>query len=424
MSSNYRIVVVGIGGGGSNAVNRMIEEGINGVDFVVVNTDSQAILLSNAPTKIKIGKNAVGFLSASGDPKLGQRFPEESAEELYNVLKGADMVFITAGMGGDTGSGVSPIVARIAKKIGAVTIAIVTRPFSFEGPLRSSIAEAGINQLKEAVDTLIVIPNDRLLEMADKQASLNETFRLADDVLRQAVQGITELTTLPGLINVDFFNVRSFLSGGGATLVTMGKASGKDRACESAKQAISSAMLDITIDGATSILFNVTGGPSLSLFEVNQIAAIIKETSRPNVNMIFGALIDPNLGDEIHVTIIAKFEITKTSNTASTTESVYIVLQTEDNTLTPILLNDTISPYLESLSKLQFVIDNIQNRPSSIVRINSLEVNPVNLKVESCPTISESRNINESEAPIMKQKMPDTPYSLSQPKKKQSGREA
>lgn len=300
-----RIKVVGVGGGGCNAVNRMIEEGLQGIEFITVNTDGQALLQSKAQVRVRIGDKVTRGLGAGGNPEVGRKSAEESAEELYEVLKGSDMVFVTSGMGGGTGTGAAPIVAQIAKEVGALTIGVVTRPFTFEGSRRAQSAEAGITKLKEHADTLIVIPNDRLLQMVDKRASLQEAFRLADDVLRQGIQGISELITVPGLINLDFADVRAIMSEGGAALMAVGHASGEERARAAAEMAISSQLLDITIDGARGILFNVTGGPSLTLFEVNQAAAIIKETAHPDVNLIFGAVIDPNLGDEIRITVIA-----------------------------------------------------------------------------------------------------------------------
>ncbi|MCJ7700581.1 MAG: cell division protein FtsZ [Anaerolineales bacterium] len=299
------IKVVGVGGGGCNAVDRMVEEGLVGVDFVAVNTDAQALMLSKAQTRVRIGDKLTRGLGSGGDPDMGRKAAEESAEELYNVLKGADMVFITAGIGGGTGTGASPIVSQIAKELGALTIGVVTRPFTFEGAKRIKCAEVGIANLKEQADTLIVIPNDRLLQIVDKRASLQDAFRVADDVLRQGIQGISELITVPGLINLDFADVRTIMSEGGAALMAVGRSTGDDRAREAAEQAISSELLDITIDGARGILFNVTGGPDLTLFEVNQAAAIIKETAHPDVNLIFGAVIDPNMGEEIRVTVIA-----------------------------------------------------------------------------------------------------------------------
>ena len=300
-----RIKVIGVGGGGSNAVNRMIDEGIQGVDFIVANTDAQALVLTKSPTRVRLGDKLTRGLGAGGNPEIGRKAAEESADELYSVLKGSDMVFVTAGMGGGTGTGAAPIVAQIAKESGALTIGVVTRPFTFEGMRRMQSAEAGISQFKEHADTLIAIPNDRLLQIADKRASLQDAFRLADDVLRQGIQGISELITTPGLINLDFADVRAIMSEGGAALMAVGKGSADERARKAAEDAISSKLLDITIDGARGVLFNVTGGPNMTLFEVNQAAAIIRETAHPDVNMIFGAVIDPNMGDEIRVTVIA-----------------------------------------------------------------------------------------------------------------------
>ena len=300
-----RIKVVGVGGGGCNAVNRMIDEGLQGIEFITVNTDGQALMLSQAGTRIRIGDKATRGLGAGGNPDIGKKAAEESAEELYEVLKGSDMVFVTSGMGGGTGTGAAPIVAQIAKEVGALTIGVVTRPFNFEGARRIKSAEEGINNLKQHADTLIVIPNDRLLQMVDKRASLQDAFRMADDVLRQGIQGISELITVPGLINLDFADVRAIMSEGGAALMAVGHANGEDRARIAAEMAISSQLLDITIDGARGILFNVTGGPNLTLFEVNQAAAIIKETAHPDVNLIFGAVIDPKIGEEIRITVIA-----------------------------------------------------------------------------------------------------------------------
>ncbi len=300
-----RIKVVGVGGGGCNAVNRMIEEGLGGIEFITVNTDAQALLLSKAQTKVRIGEKVTRGLGAGGNPEMGRKAAEESQEDLYTVLKGSDMVFVTSGLGGGTGTGAAPIVAQIAKEVGALTIGVVTRPFTFEGSRRQKSAEEGISKLKEHADTLIVIPNDRLLQIVDKRASLQDAFRTADDVLRQGIQGISELITVPGLINLDFADVRAIMSEGGAALMAVGKASGEDRARIAAEMAISSQLLDITIDGARGILFNVTGGSGLTLYEVNQAAAIIKETAHPDVNLIFGAVIDPNMGEEVRITVIA-----------------------------------------------------------------------------------------------------------------------
>ncbi len=303
--SYARIKVVGVGGGGCNAVNRMIAEGLHGIEFIAINTDAQALLKSQAQTRVRIGDKSTRGLGAGGNPEVGQAAAEESAEELYEVLKGADMVFVTAGLGGGTGTGAAPVVAQIAKEIGALTIGVVTRPFAFEGAHRSKSAEIGAQKLKDHADTLIVIPNDRLLQIVNKNIGLNDAFRMADDVLRQGIQGISELITIPGLINLDFADVRTIMSEGGAALMAVGVASGEDRAKIAAEQAISSQLLDVTINGAHGILFNVTGGPNLSLFEVNQAAAIIKETASPDVNLIFGAVIDENMDDKIRITVIA-----------------------------------------------------------------------------------------------------------------------
>lgn len=299
------IKVIGIGGGGNNAVNRMIEEGLGGVEFIGINTDAQALLLSKAKTRVRIGDKLTRGLGAGGNPEIGRKAAEESSDELYEVLRGADMVFITCGMGGGTGTGGAPVVAQVAKELGSLTIGVVTRPFTFEGARRIQAAEAGIEALKSQVDTLIVIPNDRLLQIVDKRASLQDAFGLADDVLRQGIQGISELITTPGLINLDFADVRTIMSEGGAALMAVGRATGEDRARTAAEAAISSSLLDVTIDGARGILFNITGGPDLSLFEVNEAAAIIKETAHPDVNLIFGAVIDDNMGDEVRLTVIA-----------------------------------------------------------------------------------------------------------------------
>jgi cell division protein FtsZ len=305
IESFARIKVVGVGGGGCNAVNRMIDEGLTGVDFVAINTDAQALLQSKASIRVRIGEKLTRGLGSGGNPEQGRKAAEESAESLYEVLKGSDMVFVTAGMGGGTGTGACPIVSQIAKEVGALTIGVVTRPFTFEGLRRNQSADAGIAKLKEQADTLIVIPNDRLLQVVDKRANLQDAFRMADDVLRQGVQGISELITVPGLINLDFADVKTIMSEGGAALMAVSQAKGEERAREAAEKAISSQLLDITIDGARGILLNVTGGPDLTLFEVNQAAAIIKETAHPEVNLIFGAVIDPNMKDELRITVVA-----------------------------------------------------------------------------------------------------------------------
>lgn len=300
-----QIRVAGVGGGGSNAVDRMIDEGVSGVDFIAINTDSQALLRSKAPTRVRIGEKLTRGLGSGGNPEHGERAAEESVGDLQEVLKGSDMVFITAGMGGGTGTGGAPIVARVAKEQGALTIGVVTRPFLFEGTPRSRIAAEGIEKLKEHVDTLIVIPNDRLLELTDKRMSLTESFSLADDILRQGIQGISELITIPGLINLDFADVKTIMAEGGAALMAVGRGEGEDRARMAAEQAVSSRLLDVTIDGARGILFNVTGGADLSLYEVNLAASIIRETAHPDANLIFGAVIDESMEDKLRITVIA-----------------------------------------------------------------------------------------------------------------------
>jgi cell division protein FtsZ len=300
-----QIKVLGVGGGGSNAINRMIAEGLRGVDFICVNTDAQALLMSDAPQRIRIGDKLTRGLGAGGNPEVGAKAAEESSQDLEEVLRGSDMVFVTCGMGGGTGTGAAPVIAELARKSGALTIGVVTKPFSFEGSRRQNLALEGIEALKERVDTLIVIPNDRLLEIVDKRASMTQAFRTADDVLRQGIQGISELITVPGLINLDFADVRTIMTGGGASLMAVGIASGENRAVQAAESAVSSSLLDVTIDGAQGILFNITSGPNLSLFEVNEAAEIIKRKAHPDANIIFGAVIDESLADELRITLIA-----------------------------------------------------------------------------------------------------------------------
>lgn len=301
-----QIRVVGVGGGGSNAVNRMISEGLQGVDFIAVNTDAQALMLSEAPKRVRLGDGVTRGLGAGGNPELGQKAAEESAGEILEVLDGADMVFVTAGMGGGTGTGAAPVIARIAKEqVKALTIGVVTRPFMFEGSRRQRSAIEGIEALKHVVDTLIVIPNDRLLEITEKRMSMLNAFAVADDVLRQGIQGITEVITVPGLINLDFADVKAIMQEGGAALMAIGRASGENRAVEAAQQAISSRLLDVTIEGARGILLNIAGGPNMTLFEVNEAASLIRETAHAEVNLIFGAVVDPAMGDDLRVTVVA-----------------------------------------------------------------------------------------------------------------------
>lgn len=300
-----KIKVIGVGGGGSNAVNRMIENGVKGVEFITVNTDAQALHLTKSEQKLQIGDKLTRGLGAGANPEVGKKAAEESREGIMNSLRGADMVFVTAGMGGGTGTGAAPVIAELAKEAGALTVGVVTRPFTFEGRKRSTQAEQGIEALKEKVDTLIVIPNDRLLEIVDKKTPMMEAFREADNVLKQAVQGISDLIAVPGLINLDFADVKTIMTERGSALMGIGVAAGENRAMEAAKKAIMSPLLETSIEGARGIIMNITGGSNLSLFEVNEAAEIVISASDPEVNMIFGASIDDSMKDEIKVTVIA-----------------------------------------------------------------------------------------------------------------------
>src|SRR5438128_4146749 len=304
---NYLAVikVVGIGGGGVNAVNRMIDAGLKGVEFIAVNTDAQALLMSDADVKLDIGRNLTRGLGAGADPEVGRQAAEEHRDEIEEVLKGADMVFITAGKGGGTGTGGAPVVAEVAKALGALTIGVVTRPFSFEGRRRSVQAEQGIQKLKEKVDTLIIIPNDRLLSVSNDKTSVLNAFKMADEVLLQGVQGITNLITTPGLINTDFADVKMIMLNAGSALMGIGYASGEGRALNAARGAISSPLLESSIEGARGILLNISGGSDLGLFEVNEAAEIIHGVAHPDANIIFGSVIDASMGDEVRVTVIA-----------------------------------------------------------------------------------------------------------------------
>lgn len=299
------IKVIGVGGGGNNAVNRMIENDVQGVEFIAVNTDAQALNLSKAETKMQIGAKLTRGLGAGANPEVGKKAAEESKEQIEEALKGADMVFVTAGMGGGTGTGAAPVIAQIAKDLGALTVGVVTRPFTFEGRKRQLQAAGGISAMKEAVDTLIVIPNDRLLEIVDKNTPMLEAFREADNVLRQGVQGISDLIATPGLINLDFADVKTIMSNKGSALMGIGVATGENRAAEAAKKAVSSPLLETAIDGAQGVLMNITGGANLSLYEVQEAADIVAAASDQDVNMIFGSVINENLKDEIVVTVIA-----------------------------------------------------------------------------------------------------------------------
>jgi cell division protein FtsZ len=300
-----KIKVIGVGGGGSNAVNRMIESGIQGVNFVCANTDAQALKFSKANIKLQLGAKLTRGLGAGANPDIGKKAAEESRDQVEEMLQGADMVFVTAGMGGGTGTGAAPIIAEAAKEVGALTVGVVTRPFTFEGRKRAKQAQLGITNLKEKVDTLIVIPNDRLLEIVDKNTPMLDAFREADNVLKQGVQGISDLIAVPGLINLDFADVKTIMTEGGSALMAIGIASGENRAAEAAKKAIASPLLEKSIDGAKGVLMNITGGNNLSLYEVNEAADIVATAADEDVNMIFGSVIREEMEDEIVVTVIA-----------------------------------------------------------------------------------------------------------------------
>jgi cell division protein FtsZ len=306
-SGNYLAIikVVGTGGGGSNAVNRMVEAGLRGCEFIAVNTDAQALLMVEADQKIHIGAAATRALGAGADPQKGYEAAMETRDELKEALKGADMVFVTAGEGGGTGTGSAPVIAEIEREIGALTVGVVTRPFSFEGGRRAEQAQAGIGRLRDHVDTLIIIPNDRLLQVVEKQTPLGDAFRMADEVLRQGVQGITDLITIPGLVNLDFADVRTIMTDAGSALMGIGEAEGENRAAEAARAAVSSPLLEASVAGATGILLNITGGPDLGLFEVNEAAEVVTGASDLNANVIFGAVIDEAMGGRVRVTVIA-----------------------------------------------------------------------------------------------------------------------
>ncbi|QGT99143.1 Cell division protein FtsZ [Candidatus Syntrophocurvum alkaliphilum] len=299
------IKVVGVGGGGSNAVNRMIEAGLKGVEFIAINTDSQALFLSKAEKKIQVGEKLTKGLGAGADPDVGKNAAEESIEEIKKSIQGADMVFVTAGMGGGTGTGGAPVIASIARELGALTVGVVTKPFTFEGRKRNLQAEKGTQELRTEVDSLITIPNDRLLQVVDKHTAFNDAFRIADDILRQGVQGISDLIAIPGVINCDFADVQTVMQSTGSALMGIGKANGENRAAEAARMAISSPLLETSIEGAQGVLFNISGGNDLTLFEINEAAEIIHQAADIEANIIFGANIDENLNDEVRVTVIA-----------------------------------------------------------------------------------------------------------------------
>src|SRR5438034_11594829 len=306
-SGNYLAVikVVGVGGGGTNAVNRMVDARLTGVEFIAVNTDAQALMMSDADMKLHIGSAATRGLGAGADPAVGRAAAQESRDELKEALKGADMVFVTAGEGGGTGTGAAPIVAELSRELGALTVGVVTKPFAFEGRKRSQQAELGIDNLRDRCDTLIVIENDRLLQVVEKKTSVVDAFRMADDILRQGVQGITDLITVPGLVNLDFADVRTIMRDAGSALMGIGTASGENRASEAARTAVSSPLLETTIEGATGILLNITGGSDIGLFEVNEAAEVVTSAADQNANVIFGAVIDDAIGGDVQVTVIA-----------------------------------------------------------------------------------------------------------------------
>ena len=300
-----RIKAIGIGGGGSNAITRMVREGIRGVDFMVMNTDGQALALAEAPTRVQLGEKLTKGLGAGGDHKTGAKAAHESRDMIEDLIQGADMVFIAAGMGGGTGTGGIPVVAEVAKQSGALTIAVVTKPFTFEGTHRAQVAEEGLLELSSKVDTLIIIPNDRLLQLCDAKTTVDSAFRLADDALLLGVQAISEVVTIPGLINLDFADIKSVMRDAGPAWMSVGKASGQSRAAEAAKAALASPLLDVSVTGATGVLFNITGGPSLTLFECHEAAHAIGQAVNPNANIVFGVVFDPKMDSEVRITVIA-----------------------------------------------------------------------------------------------------------------------
>jgi len=307
-----KIKVIGLGGGGCNAITRMVQEEIRGVEFIAMNTDAQALAITEAPARIQIGEKLTKGLGVGGDYVLGQKSAEENRDEIKEIVTGSDMVFITCGMGGGTGTGAAPIIAEVAKHSGALTIAVVTKPFAFEGSRRCQVAEEGITNLLGKVDTLIIIPNDRLLSLCDEKTGVDNAFKLADDVLRHGVQAISEVITVPGLINLDFADVKAIMKDAGPAWMSIGVASGKNRAVEAAKEALSSPLLDVSVGGSKGVLFNVVGGSSLALFEVNEAAAVIKEAVDPEANIIFGVAHDPNMDNEVQITLIATGFASKT----------------------------------------------------------------------------------------------------------------
>jgi cell division protein FtsZ len=315
-----KIKVIGLGGGGCNAITRMVQEEIRGVEFIAMNTDAQALAITEAPTRIQLGEKLTKGLGVGGDYVLGQKSAEENRDEIKEIVTGSDMVFITCGMGGGTGTGAAPIIAEVAKHSGALTIAVVTKPFAFEGSRRCQVADEGITNLLGKVDTLIIIPNDRLLSLCDEKTGVDNAFKLADDVLRHGVQAISEVITVPGLINLDFADVKAIMKDAGPAWMSIGIASGKNRAVEAAKEALSSPLLDVSVSGSKGVLFNVVGGSSLALFEVNEAADVIKEAVDPEANIIFGVAHDPNMDNEVQITLIATGFASKTGMTETSQE--------------------------------------------------------------------------------------------------------
>ena len=354
---NYLAVikVVGIGGGGVNAVNRMIEQGLKGVEFIAINTDAQALLMSDADVKLDVGRDSTRGLGAGADPDVGRKAAEDAKDEIEELLRGADMVFVTAGEGGGTGTGGAPVVANVARKMGALTVGVVTRPFSFEGKRRSNQAEAGIAALRESCDTLIVIPNDRLLQMGDAGVSLMDAFRSADEVLLNGVQGITDLITTPGLINVDVADVKGIMSGAGTALMGIGSARGDGRALTAAAMAINSPLLEASMEGAQGVLMSIAGGSDLGLFEINEAASLVQDAAHPEANIIFGTVIDDSLGDEVRVTVIAAgFDPNSASRKAiiigdATTSSSSASTAGTTHTIAPAAAGQLSSPVFEPI---------------------------------------------------------------------------
>lgn len=336
-----RIKVFGCGGGGSNAITRMVREEIHGVEFIAVNTDAQALAITEAPVRLQIGEKITRGLGAGGDHNVGQKAAEESRDEIKELVAGADMVFVTAGMGGGTGTGSAPIVAQIAKESGALTIAVVTKPFTFEGVHRSKVAQEGINRLLGKVDTLIIIPNDRLLDLADNKTGVDTAFKMADDVLRHGVQAISEVITVPGMINLDYADVKAVMKDAGPAWMSIGRGAGKNRAADAARSALASPLLDVTVNGATGVLFNIVGGPDMSLFEVNEAAEVIKQAVDPDANIIFGVASDNTMGNDVRITLIATGFTAKTDlDTQEEDEHTQIVknIKTEEELDLPAFL--------------------------------------------------------------------------------------